>query len=84
MARRMRRPRPCWAGVKPLYAAYAALKRAREVRQPLDLDLPERKIELTPDGRVKSVNFKERLEAHKLIEEFMILANVAAAEELIR
>jgi ribonuclease R len=67
--------------LKPLYAAYAALKRAREVRQPLDLELPERKIELDDEGRVTSVAFKERLEAHKLIEEFMILANVAAAEE---
>jgi ribonuclease R len=70
--------------LKPLYAAYAALKQAREVRQPLDLELPERKIELDDEGRVVSVAFKERLDAHKLIEEFMILANVAAAEELIR
>jgi ribonuclease R len=69
--------------LKPLYAAYAALVRAREVRQPLDLDLPERKIVLE-DGKVTSVAFKERLDAHKLIEEFMVLANVAAAEELIR
>jgi ribonuclease R len=72
------------AVLKPLYSAYAALKQAREVRQPLDLDLPERKIELDDQGRVTSVAFKERLEAHKLIEEMMILANVAAAEELIR
>ncbi|WP_103258372.1 ribonuclease R [Tabrizicola aquatica] len=70
--------------LKPLYAAYAALKQAREVRQPLDLELPERKIELDAEGKVASVAFKERLDAHKLIEEFMILANVAAAEELIR
>jgi ribonuclease R len=70
--------------LKPLYAAYGALKQAREVRQPLDLELPERKIELGEDGRVASVAFKERLDAHKLIEEMMILANVAAAEELIR
>jgi ribonuclease R len=70
--------------LKPLYAAYAALKRARELRQPLDLELPERKIEIDDQGRVTSVAFKERLEAHKLIEEMMILANVAAAEELIR
>ncbi len=70
--------------LKPLYAAYRALAQAREVRQPLDLELPERKIELGEDGRVTSVAFKERLEAHKLIEECMILANVAAAEELIR
>jgi ribonuclease R len=70
--------------LKPLYAAYAALARAREARQPLDLELPERQIVLDDEGRVTSVAFKERLTAHKLIEEFMILANVAAAEELIR
>lgn len=70
--------------IEPLYLAYTALTKARDLRQPLDLDLPERRIELGPDGRVISVAFKERLDAHRLIEEFMILANVAAAEELIR
>lgn len=68
--------------LKPLYAAYAALLKARERRQPLELDLPERQIALADDGTVTSVNFKERLDAHKLIEEFMVLANVAAAETL--
>jgi ribonuclease R len=70
--------------LKPLYAAYNALKQARAARQPLDLDLPERRIELDADGRVTSIAFKDRLDAHRLIEEFMVLANVAAAEELIR
>ena len=70
--------------IAPLYAAYEATKVARAMRQPLDLDLPERKIELTEDGRVASVAFRDRFDAHRLIEEFMILANVAAAEELIR
>ncbi|AZL59772.1 ribonuclease R [Tabrizicola piscis] len=70
--------------LRPLYAAYAALTRAREARQPLELDLPERKIVLDDDGHVTSVAFKDRLDAHRLIEEFMVLANVAAAEELIR
>lgn len=69
--------------LKPLYAAYAALAKAREARQPLALDLPERKITLDDDGTVASVNFRTRLDAHRLIEEFMILANVAAAETLI-
>ncbi|MEY8827879.1 ribonuclease R [Sedimentitalea sp. XS_ASV28] len=69
--------------LRPLYAAYRALLRAREDRQPLDLDLPERKIVLDDDGKVASVNFRERLDAHRLIEEFMVLANVAAAETLI-
>ncbi|WP_407474087.1 ribonuclease R [Sulfitobacter sp. PM12] len=71
------------AVLKPVYAAYAALKAARAERQPLDLDLPERRIELDKDGTVKSVNFKDRLDAHRLIEEFMVLANVAAAETLL-
>ncbi|MDO5657218.1 MAG: ribonuclease R [Paracoccus sp. (in: a-proteobacteria)] len=70
--------------IRPLWAAYALLLKARARRQPLDLDLPERRIELAPDGRVKSVNFKDRLDAHRLIEEYMVLANVAAAEELTR
>lgn len=69
--------------IRPLYAAYEALVAARKRRQPLNLDLPERKIVLAEDGTVESVNFSERLDAHKLIEEFMVLANVAAAEALI-
>ncbi len=69
--------------IRPLYAAYDALTKARAARQPLDLDLPERKVILSEDGEVESVNFTDRLDAHRMIEEFMILANVAAAEELI-
>jgi ribonuclease R len=68
--------------LKPLYDAYAVVKRARDERDPLDLDIPERKILLKPDGTVDRVVVPERLDAHKLIEEFMILANVAAAEML--
>ncbi|GMP00506.1 ribonuclease R [Bradyrhizobium sp. TM239] len=68
--------------LKPLYAAYACAKRARDERDPLNLDLPERKILLKSDGTVDRVVVPERLDAHKLIEEFMILANVAAAEML--
>ncbi len=68
--------------LKPLYDAYALVKRARDERDPLDLDLPERKILLKADGIVDRVVTPERLDAHRLIEEFMILANVAAAETL--
>jgi ribonuclease R len=68
--------------LKPLYAAYALVKLARDERDPLDLDLPERKILLKADGTVDRVIVPERLDAHRLIEEFMILANVAAAEML--
>ena len=64
----------------PLYAAYRTVARARDARGPLDLDIPERKIVLKSDGSVDRVIMPQRLEAHRLIEEFMILANVAAAE----
>jgi ribonuclease R len=68
--------------LKPLWAGYELVRRARDIREPLFLDLPERKIMLNPDGTVDRVFVPERREAHKLIEEFMILANVAAAESL--
>jgi ribonuclease R len=68
--------------LRPLWAAYGALARERDRRGPLSLDLPERKIVLKPDGTVDRIFVPERLEAHRLIEEFMILANVAAAETL--
>ncbi len=68
--------------LRPLWAAYKVLKRGRDSRQPLELDLPERKIVLKEDGTVDRVTIPDRLDAHKLIEEFMIQANVAAAETL--
>ena len=68
--------------LKPLWDAYAAVRKARDTRQPLDLDLPERKILLDAKGAVDRVIVPPRLDAHRLIEEFMILANVAAAETL--
>lgn len=68
--------------LKPLWAAYAALSKAREKRGPLELDLPERKVEIATDGTVAGIRTKERFDAHKLIEELMIQANVCAAEEL--
>jgi ribonuclease R len=66
----------------PLWAAYRTVSKARDMRSPLELDLPERKIILSKDGHVDKIITPERLDAHRLIEEFMILANVAAAEEL--
>jgi ribonuclease R len=68
--------------LRPLWAAYAALRVERERRSPLDLELPERKLLLKEDGTVDRVIIPPRLDAHRLIEEFMILANVAAAETL--
>jgi len=68
--------------LKPLWAAYACLARGRDARSPLDIDSPERSIVLNREGEVSSIRARERLEAHRLIEEMMIQANVAAAEEL--
>ena len=68
--------------LEPLWAAYDAIAQARDRRQPLDLDLPERKIQLDATGRVDRIVVPERLAAHRLIEELMIQANVAAAETL--
>lgn len=68
--------------IMPLWAAYRALCAARALRSPLDIDSPERRIELSPDGVVTGVRARERLEAHRLIEEMMVLANVCAAETL--
>ncbi len=68
--------------LKPLWAAYETMKRGRDRRQPLELDMPERRILLKEDGTVDKVVVPPRLDAHKLIEEMMIQANVAAAETL--
>jgi ribonuclease R len=65
-----------------LWAAYGALVKARTARDPLDLDLPERRITIGADGKIASIAFRERLESMRLIEEFMVLANVSAAETL--
>ena len=68
--------------IKPLYEVYKILDKARRKRGALDLDLPERQILIDDNGRMTGVKARERLDAHKLIEEFMILANVAAASAL--
>ncbi|MGY2048445.1 ribonuclease R [Methylobacterium sp. JK268] len=68
--------------LRPLWAAYRVLAAARDSRGPLALDLPERKVILNAEGGVDRVIVPPRLEAHRLIEEFMIQANVAAAETL--
>ncbi|UUX50924.1 ribonuclease R [Nisaea acidiphila] len=68
--------------IEPLYGAFRLLLSAREERGALDLDLPERKVVLGDDGKVASIEPRQRLDSHRLIEEFMVLANVAAAETL--
>ena len=68
--------------LRPLWGAYGVLKQGREKREPLELDLPERKLILNDAGEIERVITPARLDAHKLIEEFMIQANVSAAETL--
>jgi len=68
--------------LRPLYGAFAALLKARSERGTLELDLPERKVLLDDQGKVKAIVARMRLDSHRLIEEFMIAANVAAAEDL--
>ncbi|MFL6843987.1 MAG: ribonuclease R family protein [Allosphingosinicella sp.] len=68
--------------LKPLWACWRALYAAREKREPLELDLPERQVVLDEKGRITSVAPRERLDAHRLIEDYMIAANVAAAKAL--
>ena len=66
----------------PLWACWRALLKARDKREPLELDLPERQVVLDEKGRITSVAPRERLDAHRLVEDFMIAANVAAARAL--
>ena len=68
--------------LKPLWACWSALLAARNRREPLELDLPERQVVLDEKGRIASVAPRERLDAHRLVEDFMIAANVAAAKAL--
>ena len=70
--------------LKPLWACWRALLAARNKREPLELDLPERRVMLDEKGRILSVAPRERLDAHRLVEDFMIAANVAAAKALER
>ena len=70
--------------LRPLWACWRALLKAREKREPLELDLPERRVTLDEKGRILSVAPRERLDAHRLVEDYMIAANVAAAKALER
>lgn len=68
--------------LRDLWSCWRALAAARDRREPLDLDLPERRVVLDEKGRLLSVAPRERLDAHRLVEDFMIAANVAAAKAL--
>ena len=70
------------SALKPLWACWTLLAKARAAREPLDLDLPERRVMLDEAGRISSIALRERLDAHRLVEDYMIAANVAAAKAL--
>lgn len=73
---------PMLGALEPLWACWRALAAARDKREPLELDLPERRVVLDEKGRIMSVAPRERLDAHRLIEDYMVAANVAAARAL--
>ena len=68
--------------LKHLWGAWGALAKAREARDPLSLELPERRVVLGEDGQIAEIAVRERLDAHRVVEDFMIAANVAAAKAL--
>ena len=68
--------------IKPLYGAFRALLKAREARGTLEIDVAERRVHIDAAGEVARIEVRQRLDSHRLIEEFMIAANVAAAEAL--
>lgn len=68
--------------LKNLWAAWHALETARQARDPLELELPERRVVLDQQGKIAQIALRERLDAHRVVEDFMIAANVAAAKAL--
>ena len=68
--------------LRNLWAAWAALRKARDSRDPLALELPERRVMLDEKGRIAEIRLREQLNAHQVVEDFMIAANVAAAKAL--
>jgi len=68
--------------LKPLWACWRLLEKARQARDPLELDLPERRVVIDEMGHIASIAMRARLDAHRLIEDYMIAANVAAAKAL--
>ncbi len=70
------------SALQPLWDCWKLLKHARDSREPLDLDLPEKRVVLDDEGKIAEIAVRERLDAHRLVEDFMIAANVAAAKML--
>ena len=70
------------AQLRNLWACWKALEKARHARDPLELDLPERRVILNAEGKIETIALRERIDAHRVVEDFMIAANVAAAKAL--
>ena len=70
------------AFLRNLWDAWKLLAKARDDRDPLNLDLPERRVILDDQGKIAEIAVRERLDAHRVVEDFMIAANVAAAKAL--
>jgi len=70
------------ANLTDLWAAWRLLEAARGKRDPLELEIPERRVKLDDQGKITEIAIRERLDAHRVVEDFMIAANVAAAKAL--
>lgn len=71
---------PVWENIlQPLWGCFRALEKARKRRDPLELDLPEKRVILDEAGNVAAIRLRERLDSHRVVEDMMIAANVAAA-----
>ena len=70
------------SALEPLWACWKLLAKARDEREPLNLDLPEKRVVLDDQGKIVEIAIRERLDAHRVVEDYMIVANVAAAKML--
>ncbi|WRO67726.1 VacB/RNase II family 3'-5' exoribonuclease [Tsuneonella sp. CC-YZS046] len=70
------------ASLSNLWACWRLLEAARKQRDPLELELPERRVMLDDQGKIAEIAIREWLDAHRVVEDFMIAANVAAAKAL--
>jgi ribonuclease R len=77
-------PEPLHDAIRNLHGLYKALAKARQRRGAIELDLPSTKFELGKSGEIVSITTVQRNDAHRLIEECMIAANVQAAKFLRR
>ncbi len=77
-------PKALHSPIQELHRMFEAFSRARERRGAIDIDLPQTKFLLNDDGEIDRIDVVPRNDAHRLIEECMIAANVQAAKFLRR